>query len=86
VAATALGPVGEVLVRVSEGRVFGQALIVGGIGAGDVQLRLRRRGVACRRQRWRLVLLHIKCVYMGRLGEMAQHLATRQCIGCPIKT
>lgn len=40
-AAAALGPVGEVLVGVSEGRVFGQALIVGGIGAGDVQLRLR---------------------------------------------
>ena len=52
VAAAALRAMGEVLVRVPAGCVFGLALIVRGIGAGDVQLRLRGGGIPCGRQ-WR---------------------------------
>ena len=50
VAAAAFGSIREVLVRLSASRVFGLALVVRGVGAGDVQLRLGRRGVTRRRQ------------------------------------
>lgn len=57
VTATPLGAMGEVLVRVSVPRIFSLALVVGGVGAGDVQLRLRGRGIPRGRQRWRFIVV-----------------------------
>lgn len=66
VTAAALGPMGRVLFRVSAGLVLGLTLVVRGVGAGDVQLGLRRGGISCGRQRWRFVLvcstLQVRCV------------------------
>lgn len=46
VEAAALGPVGQVTARVLEGHVLGQALVVGHVGAGDVDVGLRGGSVA----------------------------------------
>ena len=59
--AAALGAMREITARVLQGHVLGNALIVRNVGAGDVYIRLRRRGVSSWRSRWRLIM--ISCIF-----------------------
>ena len=61
VTAAALGSMGEVFIGVPVGLVFGLALIVRRVGAGDVQLRFGGRGISCGRQ-WRRFVV-VRCSF-----------------------
>lgn len=56
-ATASFGSVGEIFIRVSVGLVLGLALIVRGVGTGNVQLRLRGRRISRGRQRRRFVMI-----------------------------
>lgn len=66
-AAAAFGAVGQIFVWVPVGWVFGLALIVRGIRAGDVELRLRGRCIPCGCQRWGFIMvpcsLQVRCIW-----------------------
>lgn len=59
--ATPLGAMREIAARVLQGHVLGNALIMRHVGAGDVYVRLRRRGISSWSSRWGLIM--ISCIF-----------------------